>query len=195
MELWIKKRMENPKKGAHAIEVIIGMLIFILLFGFFFDMFYITNKQFTVDRQIGILSRTIAVQGGVKRSAPTGYSDNEAYMTSAEMSAHIQRVMRDIDIEPDEYHVMVTRYNEHNQPVDMRALNAATQFEVDYEQRFELYISYNYKWTLMGQLVPGMGGTREAVRRRSNVSEYRYRLSHAPENERGQGIWADFAAG
>lgn len=179
----------NPKKGANAIEVIIGMLIFMLLFGFFFDMFNITTKQFSVDRQIGIVSRTIAVQGGVKRSAPSGYSANETYLTATQLHGHIGAVMRDINVLPGEYSVRLTRYNANNQPVSTRTLTATTEFEVDYEQRFEVEIQYSFKWKLMGQLVPGMGGTRTATRKRSNVSEYRYRVSYAPEGERGNGTW------
>lgn len=184
------KRIKNRKKGSSAIEFVVGLLIFVLLMGFFVDMFLITNKQYTVAKQANVITRQLSVQGGVQQAMPPGYSGtNETYVNSRELYYNIRATLDGAGIETEEYSVTLTSYDENGSIKEKIPLSPSTSFLVDYQDRFDIRIDYSYEWTITGQLVPGMGNERQSNQVRSSVSEYDYGIALDTTTMEGGTLW------
>lgn len=170
----LKQKMKS-KKGSSVLEFAFGLLTFVLLFAFAVDIIMITQKQYTVSQTANQLVRQISVQGGVNASAPTGYpGGNQAYMDAREMKTLLQQKMSGSGISADKWSMELDGFDRSGNLIASSPLTNATNFEVDYQDLFEFEIEYKYEWTIMGQLVPAMGGENTAVQRRSATSEFKY---------------------
>lgn len=174
---WIHalKNKSKSKKGASVLEFAMGLLIFVLLFAFAVDIIMITTKQHTVSQTANQIARQIAIQGGVKQSAPTGYpGGDKAYMDSKEMVVYLQEEFKDAGIAPTEWKLELEGFSPSGHPVGVRSLTNGTNFEVDYQNLFEFEIEYQYKWNIIGQIIPPMGKMSTSVQKRSAISEFKY---------------------
>ena len=169
------KRKSKSKKGSSVLEFAFGLLTFVLLAAFVVDIIVVTNKQYTVSQTANQIVRQMSVQGGVKPSAPIGYpGGNQAYMDSREMLAYVQSELNGANIKNDEWTMRIEGFDPNGYPVARNNLSNGTNFEVDYRNLFEFEISYDYKWTIIGQIIPPMGSTRSTLQKRSAVSEFKY---------------------
>lgn len=164
----IKKRYnKKDKKGLGAIEFVVIMTIFIMILGFFIDAFIILNQHYVASREVNIVTRQIAMQGGVNTSEPTGYNRfGQDYGTGVVIHKRLNKRLGGVDI--DGYRVLINPQYQHG---GWQELTTASQIELDYQENFELTLQYKYEWFITGQLIPGVGGERTRTLIRSSVSE------------------------
>lgn len=171
-----KRKDKKSKRGSSVLEFAFGLLTFVMLAAFVVDVVIIATKQFTVSQVSNELSRQIAIQGGVRQSAPAGFPGGQkAYVTSREMHAYIDEALRDTGISSSDWSMQMTGFSPDGYSVQRVSLSDGSNFEVDYRNSFDFTIKYEYNWTIMGQLVPTMNSMREVHQKRGSVSEYKYK--------------------
>lgn len=170
-----KKLKNNNKKGSSAIEFVFGLLVFVILVGFTSDIVVITNKQYVVSQTANEIVRQMSLQGGIKRTTPVGFPGGTgAYTSSAELKKLLDSRFADEGIKVEEWNLELTEYDASGYLVSKKTLSNTTNFEIDYRNNFDIKITYNYHWGLLGNIVPTMSKDRTVEQKRSAVSEFKY---------------------
>ena len=165
----LRSKLKN-KKGMGTIEFIVVMTIFIGIFGFFIDSFYILNQHYVASREVNIVTRQVAMQGGVMTSPPEGYNRfGQDYATGVSIHKRVSKRMAGVGAE--DYRIMISPHDENGASLGWQELNSASNIPLPYQENFELALSYKYKWNIMSQIIPGMDGERTTTLVRSGVSE------------------------
>lgn len=165
------KLKERKKAGVNTLEMIVIVLIFILMFGFFLDVFFVLNQHYVASKEANVITRQLAVQGGTTHFTPhyTMYS-GDTYITVPNFYHRVNSRIEGVGAEVNP-RIYVTSYEENGAIGSSSALHDGNEIYMTYQQPFTVQLSYDYKWQIMGQMIPGMGGTRTRNIRRSSVSE------------------------
>lgn len=165
-----KPSRNASKRGVTSLEMIAIFVIFMSMFGFFLDMFTMLNQHYVVAREVNVVTRQLAVQGGVSPRAPADNFNRFAktYGTGQDIHLRLRENLGGVGI--TNYHVYI-KPQTGSATVNGVELKPATTLAIPYQDNFELQLTYDYEWKLMGQLIPGMGGTRTRTVQRSAVSE------------------------
>lgn len=164
------KGKKHDKSGAVSIEMVAVFLIFMMMLGFFFDTFTILNKQYVASKQANILSRQIAVQGGVYDRQPQDYERfGQDFVVTGELIAGTRQKLGGVGIEDFELGVHVPKRYAEGAYLQLQPNNGV---KLAYGERFEFKLDFKYEWQVMGQMIPGMGGEKTRTIIRSAVSEY-----------------------
>lgn len=164
----------NLKKGSSAIEFVIALLLLILLVAFVVDIVGVINKQAVTGQYSNYATRVISTQGGVTKETPVSFpGGSNGYMTSAELLDNAtENLNKKAGI--DDFDVYLEELNQNGDVASRVKLSNGSTFKIDYQKRFNVSISYRYKWNLTSQMVPGLNGTGERTVKKSGVSEYKY---------------------
>lgn len=171
----INKRLSN-KKGSAMIEYTIGLLLLVTLVCFLFDVIVIAQKQYIVSQQANLLARELAVQGGVSTRIPTGFPGNDTnYISSSEMYTAVKNNLEKAGFSTTkgEWSVNVVTYNKSGGVASNSTLSSVSSITADYGVPIDVTINFKYKWTLWGQIVPGLSQISANTSRHS-VSEFKY---------------------
>lgn len=161
----LKKFKEN-KKGSLAIEIVIGMLAFILVLSFLMDLLMLSWKFAVLSQTSNYVVRTAGIQGGYLTSAPSGFQGGNAeYVSSSEISKDIEDKFAYAGIKKGEYTVRVNGYN---------ITNGGGTTEIDYRKPITTHIEVQYRWAFIDNFIPGQL-TQTISSKRSAVSEFKYR--------------------
>ncbi|MDF2879509.1 MAG: hypothetical protein K0R54_66 [Clostridiaceae bacterium] len=159
------KKLKEDKRGTMAIEIVVGMLMFLLVLCFFLDITIITWKFSVISQTNTYLARTAGLQGGIRTSAPTGYpGGNDAYASSSEVYKQIQENFKSAGINDNEYTVKINGTK----------LRSNSNVAVDYLDNITTYIEVDYKWDLVSNFIPG-DLTNSITSKRAVISEFKYR--------------------
>lgn len=164
-----KKQGKFKKAGISSLEMIAVFMMFMLMLGFFFDTFTLLNQHYVASREANIITRQIATQGGVNTMQPYSHSRfGQEFQTSLAINRRVNERMRGVGV--DDYSLYLNR-NVEGMHSGWMELTPAARLPIPYQENFEFILEYEYEWQLMGQMVPGMGGTRTRRIQRSAVSE------------------------
>jgi len=175
----IKKRLGN-KKGSAMIEYTIGLLLLVSLVCFLFDVIIIAQKQYIVSQQANLLARELGVQGGVYSTVPQGFPGSDTnYVRSSEMYNSIQKNLENAGFSTakQEWSVKITTYTKTGAVASSSNLGQSSQIKADYGIPIDVTITFKYKWTLWGQIFPGLSQITSNTSRHS-VSEFKYNYDY-----------------
>lgn len=175
----IKKRLGN-KKGSAMIEYTIGLLLLVTLVCFLFDVIIIAQKQYVVSQQANLLARELAVQGGVYPSVPQGFPGNDTnYIRTSEMYSAVKNNLEKAGFSTTkgEWSVNVITYTKTGAIASNGTLGSTSSIKADYGIPIDVTINFKYKWTLWGQIVPGLSQISANTSRHS-VSEFKYNYDY-----------------
>lgn len=146
------KKLKKDKKGAMTIEIIIGMMIFILGFCFIVDLFILASKYQVVSQTTTYVARTAGNQGGVLGSAPEGFPGG--YISSSQMDSRIGRIFDDSGIV---------------------SYDVNLPGKTDYGEYMDVKISFDYTFALTSNFIPGnLDLTFSSSRTAFSEFKYRY---------------------
>lgn len=170
----LKEKLKE-QKGFGLFEYVIGLLIFVALICFLFDVVTITYKQYVVSQQTNVIARQLGVQGGIMNQAPKGFpGGDKAYVDSRELVKQVNDHLEGVGIESNEWNLNLIRYDKNGRVVETRKLTTATNFKVDYQSAMDIELTYKYKWNVWGQIIPGTSDEKEAIQKRYVTSEFKY---------------------
>jgi len=160
------KRKTKDKKGATAIEIMIGMIAFIIVLCLLVDLMVIGWKFAVISQTNSYVTRTAGLQGGILAKAPSGFpGGNTAYISSSEMKTKISNKFAGAGVKSGEYTVKVNGYN---------VGNGSSTNEIDYRGTITTDIEVKYKWDLSSNFIPG-AIQKTISSSRSSMSEFKYR--------------------
>lgn len=154
------KGFKKNKKGVMAIEIVIGMFMFLMVLSFMTDVALLTWKFNVVAQTNSYLARTVGIQGGLLNSTPINYPGGDsAYLTYSEMSAKIEGNFKKAGIKPGEYAFSLSNT------------------KADYGEMITTEVKAKYKWTLISNFIPG-DVTNDVTSKRTVMSEFKYRYDN-----------------
>lgn len=153
----MKDKIKN-KNGISTIEWVICILIFIMLFSFLFDLYFISYKQFRVSSEASNLMRVIANQSGVEKNTPHNYpGGDENYLSVDEAYDRLDNTFKGLGISENDWTAEVSmRDKTANQIKDKTITLKKGQLGIkgDYRDYVTLKITFKYKWGIWSQMVP-----------------------------------------
>lgn len=151
----ILKKIKN-KRGASMVEFTYAMLLFITLFVAGYEFFTMGYKYLTVSNFANELSSTIARQGGIQTSMPRGYgAGGTTYKSSSVLNGDIDKLRKSIGQDKEDISIKLAYQNNNSDSMNnVITLNSGTNVEIPYLNRFEVSISYKFKFELLDKLVP-----------------------------------------
>lgn len=171
----IKKKNElkkkKSKKGVSTLEYIGYILIFVLMFGFFLDIFQITLQHVEATRAAQTITRQVSVQGGFSHT-PEGNDIYNTY-TSGELYNATSRRLNARRVEPNSVVIGVREIRDEVPGVWHEV--GLDELSIDYHVPFEVLVEYEYEWRVSSYWVPGLSGPRTRTVSQSGVSERIYR--------------------
>ncbi|AFV22062.1 MULTISPECIES: hypothetical protein [Bacillus] len=170
----LKEKLKE-QKGFGLFEYVIGLLIFVALICFLFDVVTITYKQYVVSQQTNVIARQLGVQGGITNQVPKGFpGGDKAYVDSRELVQQVNDHLEGAGIKSNEWDLNLIRYDKNGRVVETKKLTTATNFKVDYQSAMDIELTYKYKWNVWGQIIPGTSDEKEAIQKRYVTSEFKY---------------------
>lgn len=165
-KMFLKNENHGKKKGATAIEAVVGLLALVMIMAFFVDMLTIVQQRYTVSQTANTLVRTIATQGGIQSQTPNNYPNGDAnYVTSMELYRTLSERMLGLDV--DEWSLTVT----DDKGVTTN-VGVGTKVKFDYRESFTIAFRYDSKWHITNQIIPGMSDSFTITQKRTAISEY-----------------------
>lgn len=157
------KNTINKKKGSLAIEIVIGMLIFLIALSALVDIVAIGDKFLAISSANNFLARTVEIEGGILPYTPNGFPGGSVYINTATMSQDIQQELQNAGI--------------HNYSVTVNGVPLSQGVAVNYGDAITTTITIQYRWDLVGNFIPGMG-TFSLTSRRDTLSQFAYRFGN-----------------
>ncbi|WCK56930.1 hypothetical protein PP175_27340 (plasmid) [Aneurinibacillus sp. Ricciae_BoGa-3] len=159
------KNLKKNKKGTMAIEIVIGMFMFLVALSFMTDIAIIGWKFSVISQTNSFVARTAMLQGGITSSAPYGFPGaDRAYLTSSEVATKVADNFKKAGIKAGDYQVTIN------------GANLGSDVTVDYGGDIVTQIKVNYKWSLLSNFIPGLLSNSTTSTRTVN-SEFKYRYS------------------
>ena len=149
----MKRKYLKNTKGMSTVEFVISFFVFILLFSFIFDLFFIAYRQYAISNEANKLIRVISMQNGALPTVPDNYpggADN--YLTTNEIYQRLDDKFKILGA--TDYSVKIKAEDE-SLPSGERVivLPNATGIKTDYRNYIKIEIDYEYKWGLWSQLI------------------------------------------
>lgn len=161
-------KLKKDKKGVMAIEIVIGMFMFLMILCFMTDLITLSWKFSVVSQINSKVARQAGIQGGVLSRAPNGYPGGDnAYTDIGELNSMLQDYFSDAGIAGDEWRLLVG--NRH--VLGSGASSPTRQFE--YRDSFKTQIDVTYTWSMLSNFIPG-NLTNTLSSTRPTLSEWQY---------------------
>lgn len=162
----LKKRIKQIREdngGATAIEIVIGVLIFLLVFCAILDLLVLSWRFAIVSQTTTHVARTVGLQGGIMASAPDGFpGGSEQYVTSSQLKANIEKNFAAASILPGEYSVTVN------------GVEVGGSVDIDYREFADIRTEVDYTWEALSNFFPG-DLSSQVYSKRVAMSEFKYR--------------------
>lgn len=157
------KKIKKDEKGVMAIEIVIGTFITLLIVAFLLDVLQIGWKFTAISQTNTYIARTVGIQGGLLKQAPTGFQGGDKqYISTKEMKEQIDRKMASAGIDANNYKVYIN------------GVPITQEVAVDYGQPITTRMEVKYKWVFFSNLSPG-NQYSEVASERQGLSEFKYR--------------------
>lgn len=145
------KKLKKNKKGAMAIEIIIGMMMFLMGFSFIVDLVILGSKYQVVSQTTTYVARTAGAQGGILNSEPTGFPGG--YISKSTVESRVKNIFETSGI--DSYQMTLPG-------------------KTDYGEYMDVKISFDYEFSMISMFIPG-DFTMKFTSNRLAFSEFKYR--------------------
>jgi hypothetical protein len=164
-------KTEKNKKGVTAIEMVIGVMIFILLISFMMDVLILFWKFSVVSQTTTQIARITGLQGGALRRSdiPDDWPDKSGYLDIEELNDIIDNKMKTANI--DNWVMTIDRGK-----IGTTGVSATP--EIDYKENFTVKTTIDYKWDFMSNFIPGMDIEQSITAKRPAMSEWKYNYSN-----------------
>lgn len=140
-----------------ALEIVIGMFMFLMILSFMTDVALLTWKFGVVSQTNSHIARTVGVQGGLLNSTPDNYpGGSNAYISKAEMDDYIKKNFQMAGIHDGEYTYSLSNY------------------QADYGEMITTTVNVKYEWELLSNFLPG-SLKQDITSKRTAMSEFKYR--------------------
>lgn len=167
------KKIKN-KKGASSIEFAYAMLLFLTLLIAGFEFFMIGYKYMTVSNFANEIASTIAIQGGVRPSKPTGYSSGgTSYKTTVNMVTSMGDLGKKIGQTPNDISIKIKYQPEGSNSFTTTTLSGASNVEIPYGNRFEVTVSYVFRLHILNKIIPLQSST-VIQKTKGDVAQFEY---------------------
>ena len=154
------------EKGMSTIEIIIGVIIFLMLFCLLFDLFTIMWKFSVIAHTNTQVARIVGLQGGALTSAPDGYPGGDAnYITINELNDIVSNKFKAAWIKDEEWEMKIG-----NGSIGKKGIKPAKH---DYMEDFTVETKVDYEWTMISNFIPG-NLKQTATSRRPAMGEWKY---------------------
>lgn len=163
----LKKNLILNKKGSSTIEIVIGLMMFVLVLGFLLDLIMLTWKFNVVGQTNTQIARIASIQGGVLSSAPYSYPGGDAnYINIYQMKNIVEDKFQSAGISPNNWTVYIGNGR-------ITSSSAIPSSQYDYKQDFNTSITVTYTWEYMSKMLPG-NFTQTITSKRPAMSEWKY---------------------
>lgn len=151
------KSLKKDKKGVMALEIVIGMFMFLMILSFMTDVALLTWKFGVVSQTNSHIARTVGVQGGLLNSTPENFpGGSSTYITKTEMDDYIKKNFKMAGIHEGEYSYSLSNY------------------QADYGEMITTSVSVDYEWEMLSNFLPG-NLKQDITSNRTVMSEFKYR--------------------
>lgn len=153
------------KKGSSSIEIVIGMMIFIMAVCFFMDVLILSWKYSVVAQTTTQVARISSVQGGVNHSAPSDY--HGGYTTINQLNSSVREKMNSAGVKNNEWRIDIAGGRIGKNGVSPTG-------NIDYKQEFQVQTTIDYRWQFTSNFIPGMSLTQSITAKRPAMSEWKH---------------------
>lgn len=160
-------KLKQNKKGASSIEIIIGIFMFLIIMCFMMDVLVLLWKTSVVAQTNTQIARIAGIQGGIRNSAPSGYpGGNSNYININDLSSIVENKFKSAGIKKSEWIAVIGNGK-------IGKSGKVQTREYDYKEFFDIDIVIDYKWTFIGNIIPGnLKGKFSS--KRTTMSEWKY---------------------
>lgn len=168
------KNIKN-RKGASSIEFTYTMLLFLILLMAGLEFFMMGYKYMVVSDFANNTASTLAIQGGIGTSKPTGLSSGgRAYVTSANMNNNIADLGRKIGQPATDITVKVKYQPTGSTTFRTDILSSSSSIEIPYGNRFEVTVSYVFKLQFLQQISSSITKSTTVTKIKGDVSQFEH---------------------
>lgn len=155
------------KKGISTIEIVIGVLIFIVVLCFMMDLLILMWKFSVIAQTNTEVARIAGIQGGFLNTPPHAYpGGNKNYITISELDAMLTDKFESAGIASNEWEIRIGSGG-------ITKNGAKRPVRFDYKETFSVEISVDYRWDFMSNILPG--NLRQTITsKRPAMSEWKY---------------------
>lgn len=159
-------RGAKDKKGVSSLEIVIGLLIFLIVFCFLLDLLILIWKFSVIAQTNTQVARIAGIQGGASTSPPAGYPGGSSnYITITELNKIVRDKFDSAGIKSTEWEARVG-----NGRIGRSGNTTAYH---DYKDDFTVEITVDYRWDFMSNILPG-NLRQTIVSKRPAMSEWKY---------------------
>lgn len=154
----------RKKDGVTTIEILIGMMIFLMLLCFMMDILTLSWRFISLSSVNNNITRAVSVQGGVRTSAPSGYpGGNSDYLSSSELYSIVKDNLNKSGVETSDFNVYINGSR----------LRSSSNIQIDYLKPIEVRIVTKYDWAYISNFIPGTLNN-QITSERNALSEFKY---------------------
>lgn len=165
-------KLLKDKKGASAIEMVIGLMIIIMMIAFLMDIMNVMAKYSTVSQVSTDISRITGIQGGIRNSAPRGWpGGNDNYININELYSLVDRKLSGAGMDNTPWTVRI--YNDSGSISGGFGSTGKKGVEINYLENYTVEVELLHRWTVIGNFLPGTI-EQKLVSRRPATSEWQY---------------------
>lgn len=156
------------KRGISTIEIMIGMLIFLVTLCFLTDLLMLLWKFSVVAQTTTQVARITGIQGGALASAPTDWPGGAGnYVNISGIHRIVEEKFETAGISSSEWTMKIGGGN-----VGKDGTRATGQ--IDYTDNFTVEAIVNYHWDMTSNILPLVNLNQIITARRPAMSEWKY---------------------
>ena len=161
----------NNKKGISTIEIVIGMLIFLIVLCFLLDLLILIWKFSVIAQTNTQIARIAGIQGGVRSSPPRAWPGGRSnYITINDLDNIVTDKFGAAGISYTEWEVKISSPT-GNGRIGRGGIRSTPRY--DYKEDFSVEITVDYRWDFMSNILPG--NLRQTITsKRPAMSEWKY---------------------
>lgn len=154
------------KNGMSTIEIVIGMMIFLITLSFLTDLLILLWKFNVIAQTTTQVARLVSVQGGATNYPPTSWpGGSNNYTTISELNESVSRKFETADIPTTEWNMSIAGGN-----IGSRGVVSTGQLR--YRTPFEVETTVLYRWEFTNHFIPFVKLEQTITARRPGMSEW-----------------------
>lgn len=161
-------KFKKSKQGSMAIEIVIGLFMFLIVLCFMLDLIILAWKFSVISQVNSKVARVAGIQGGILTSAPAGFPGGDnAYTSVGELNSTLSDHFKKAGIESGEWKL----YVENKQILGSGSMSQSRKIE--FREPFSTKVEVTYTWNMISNFIPG-SLTNSLSSTRPTMSEWKY---------------------
>ena len=158
----------REKKGVSTIEIVIGMLIFLIALCFLMDLLMLLWKFSVIGQTTTQVARITGIQGGALKSPPTSwYGGANNYTNINQLHNLVEDKFQSAGIASNEWEMTIGGGS-------IGSGGTVSTGEIDYKTNFEVVTTVNYHWDYVSNILPFVDLNQTITAKRPAMSEWKY---------------------